>query len=85
MVDETALISRSSDQILFFKRVYDKVTKTTQWENYHTLDKMGNIFFIPGNIRFQVTTSTHIYFYLIDFESYLPTLENVMFNFMNCN
>ena len=26
-----------------------------------------------------------IYFYLIDFENFMPKLENVMYNFMNCN
>lgn len=45
----------------------------------------GDIFFIKGNVRFQITTDEKIYFYLIDKETLLPKLENVMFNFMNCS
>jgi len=32
-----------------------------------------------------VTTDDKIYFYLIDPDTFEPTLENVMFNFMGCN
>ena len=53
--------------------------------NYHTIEEGGNIFFIKGNKRIQVVTDTKIFFYLIDFETWLPTLENVMNNFMNCS
>ena len=51
MVDETALIARSSDKILFFKLIYDEVTKSEQWVNYASLDHPGEIFFINGNKR----------------------------------
>ena len=36
------------------------------------------IFYIKGNIRIQITTDEFIYFYLIDKETLMPTLENVM-------
>ena len=49
MIDETALISRSSDQTLFFKLVYDEVTKEDNWVNYFTLPVSGQIYFIKGN------------------------------------
>ena len=32
-----------------------------------------------------MVTDTKIFFYLIDFETWMPTLENVMDNFMNCS
>ena len=32
-----------------------------------------------------MTTDEKIFFYLIDPETFVPTLENVMYNFMNCN
>ena len=52
MIDETALIASSSDQILFFKLEFDEVTKETNWINYHTIPDAGQIFFIKGNQRF---------------------------------
>ena len=42
----------------------------------------GQIYFIKGNIRIQVTTDDKIYFFLIDKETFMPKLENVMYNFM---
>lgn len=77
-----ALIVRSSSSILFFK----KDAETNAWTQYHKIPKMrGNIFFIKGNIRFQITTDDKVYFYLINKETLLPQLENVMYNFMNCS
>jgi hypothetical protein len=43
------------------------------------------IYFIKGNKRIQVTTDEKVYFYLIDPVTFEPTLENVMFNYMNCS
>ena len=45
----------------------------------------GQIYFIRGNIRIQITTEEKIYFYIIDKETFLPKLENVMYNFINCS
>jgi len=52
---------------------------------YHTLDANGFIYYIKGNSRIQITTDTHVYFYIIDKETFMPELENVMQNFMNCS
>jgi len=84
----SALITRSSSSILFFKinKIEDEKTIVRKWEKYHQFDNMrGQIYFIKGNIRIQVTTDDKIYFFLIDPETYIPKLENVMFNFMQCS
>ena len=79
---DQALVTRSSSSILFFK--IDE--ETGDWKRYHTLPKTrGQIYFIKGNIRIQVTTDEKIYFYLIDKETFMPTLENCMNNFMQCS
>jgi hypothetical protein len=79
---DTALIARSSNSILFFK--VDEETKL--WKQYHKIDKIrGNIFFIRGNVRFQIIGDDKIYFYIVDQETLMPELENVMNNFMNCS
>jgi hypothetical protein len=70
---------------VFFKRELDQITKRNVWKQYHQLDKKGFIYFIKGNVRIQVTMDEKIYFYLIDPVTLMPNLENVMFNFMNCN
>ena len=82
LIDDTVLITRCSCQVLFFKLRTCEDTKKKAWCNYHTLDHEGFISFAKGNQRIQVTTYKYIYFYLMDFETYEPTLENVMFNFM---
>lgn len=45
----------------------------------------GQLYFIKGNIRIQVTTDDRIFFYMIDQKTFIPTLENVMFNFMSAS
>ena len=57
----------------------------TIWRQYHNIKARGSIYYIKGNIRIQVTTDELIYFYLIDKKSYMPKLENVMYNFMGCS
>ena len=53
---------------------------------YHNIPKTrGTIYFIKGNVRFQITTDEKIYFYLIDKVTFMPILENVMYNFMQCS
>jgi hypothetical protein len=44
----------------------------------------GNIFFCRGNVRIQVVTDEKIYFVLIDKDTFMPTIENVMYNYMGC-
>ena len=95
LVFDHALVVRSSNSILFFKKIEGR------WTEYHKLDNMrGTIFFMhfrvqvasetniygrSGNIRIQITTEEKIYFYLINQRTLMPELENVMFNFMKCS
>ena len=85
LIYEEALVVRSSSQVLFFKVTYDPLIDEKKWVLYHQIDFGGFIYYIKGNIRIQITTDTQIYFYIIDRESLMPKLENVMNNFMNCS
>lgn len=82
LIYDQALVTQSSGSIKFFK--IDK--ETGLWTQYHQLDKMrGQLFFMKGNKRIQITTDDKIYFYLISNETLMPELENVMFNFMGAS
>jgi hypothetical protein len=84
MLFEQALVSRSSNFILFFKKSY-KEKERGEWKEYYRIEKMrGQIYFIRGNVRIQITTEDKIYFYMIHQETLMPSLDNVMFNFMKC-
>lgn len=85
LVNETALVTRSSSQILFFRQVVDEFTGERKWLNYHTIDEGGNLFYIKGNKRVQIITDEKIYFYTVDLKTYEVVLENQMNNFMNCS
>ena len=85
LINETALVARSSSQILFFRLVIDEFTGQKEWRDYQTIEEGGNIFYIKGNKRIQIVTDTKIFFYLIDMETYEVKVENVMNNFMNCS
>ena len=79
---EEALVVRSSNSMIFFK----KDPETLKWIEYHKIDDMrGTIYFIKGNIRIQITTESKVYFYIINKKTFMPELENVMMNFMNCS
>lgn len=79
---DKALVVRSSSSVLFFKEHHE----TGLWTEYYRLNEMrGQIFYIKGNVRIQVTTPELIYFYLIDKLTLMPKLENVMKNFMDCS
>lgn len=75
---DKAIVARSSSKIIFFRKVEveDSVTreKEIQWQQYHTLDRRGFLYFIKGNTRIQVTTDHFIYFYFIDPETLIPKL-----------
>jgi hypothetical protein len=45
----------------------------------------GQVYFIRGNVRIQIVTDEKVYFYMIDKETFMPTLENVMYNYMSCS
>lgn len=85
LVYNSALIARSSSDILFFKTVIDEDTEEKVWRQYKVIEKRGFIYYIKGNIRIQITTDDKIYFYLINKETLMPNLENVMYNYMGCN
>ena len=85
LVYNKALIARSSSDILFFKLVYDENAERDKWKQYDIIHARGFIYYIKGNVRIQVTTDEKIYFYLIDPETLKPQLDNVMYNYMNCN
>lgn len=85
LVYDQAVIIRSSTKILFFKQVFNKIMEVKEWVQYHEMSVRGMIYHIKGNIRIQVTTPEYIYFYIIDKETFMPDLENVMKNYMGCN
>jgi hypothetical protein len=85
LINETVLVARSSSQILFFKLELDEFTGESEWVNYYTIEKGGNIYFVKGNKRIQIVTDEKIYFYIMDLETFEVKLENVMNNFMNCS
>ena len=72
------LVVRSSESILFFKQERDSLTNTFHWDEYHSIKVRAFIYYIKGNIRIQVTTDDLVYFYIIDKETFMPHLENVM-------
>ena len=77
LIFNTALIARSSSDILFFKIEKDDEGKR-EWKQYKMLEVRGFIYYIKGNVRIQITTDENIYFYLIDKKTFMPILENVM-------
>ena len=85
LIYDSALIARSSSDILFFKIEKDEEEGTRSWKQYKILNVRGFIYYIKGNVRIQITTDDKIYFYLIDKDTFEPIFENVMSNYMNCN
>lgn len=86
LINNKALIARSSSKVLFFKIFKDEDNpEIREWKQYNELEVRGFIYFIKGNKRIQITTDDLIFFYLIDPETFEPELENVMYNFMGCN
>ena len=43
------------------------------------------IYYTKGNVRIQITTESHIYFYIFDKKTLEATLENVMINYTKCS
>ena len=88
LFNNKALIARSSSKVVFF-RIFEEEDENRnivrKWKQYNEINARGFIYFIKGNKRIQVTTDDKIYFYLMDPETFEPTLENVMANFMACN
>jgi hypothetical protein len=55
-------------------------TKEYEWQVFKSIKIRGAVYYIKDTNRLQVTTNDFIYFYLIDLETYEPSLENVMYN-----
>ena len=85
LVNEKVLITRSSSQILLFKQVRNEDTQIKEWKCYRTLNHRGFIFFNKGNRRIQITTDKKIFIYLMDLQTMVLSLENVIDNFINCS
>lgn len=84
LYENRMLIARSSSLILFLRREKDDDSNELIWVQYHLLDARGFIYTIRGNIRLQIITDDHIYFYLLNAEDGIPVIENVMNNYMMC-
>ena len=61
------------------------MTEELKWHLIHSIKIRGSIYYIKDTDRFQVTTEDYVYFYLVDLETFEPTLENVMNNYMGCS
>lgn len=51
LINNKALIARSSSRILFFKIIQNEETLEKKWTHFHTLKIRGFIYFIKGNVR----------------------------------
>ena len=79
---DRALVTRSSNTIRFFK-VDEEIG---EWVEYQRLENMrGMIYYTMGNVRIQVTTDSHIYFYIVCKNTLRVKLENVMANYTKCS
>lgn len=85
LVYNSALITRSSNEVLFFKIEWNDVDLRREWIHYNTIAVRGFIYYIKGNVRIQVTTDEKIFFYSINEETLEPALQNVMYNYMGCS
>ena len=71
LVDNRALVVKSSSKVLFMKLIKDEFTGNRNWTIYKEEDLRGVIYFIKGNIRVNITTDKKIFFFKFD----LKTLE----------
>lgn len=85
LIDGNCLVTQSSSKLMFYTQKEDKMTKLFNWKCYKTIKIRGAIYYIKDTNRMQVTTNEYIYFYMIDLDTYEPSLENVMYNYMSCN
>ena len=51
LINNKALVTASSGQVLFFKIKTDLFTGDSYWDLYKTIHKRGTIYFIKGNKR----------------------------------
>lgn len=76
LIKDRVLITRSSSSILLFKLQDDG-----SWTEHYRFNKLrGQVYYIKGTLRFQICSDQKIYFVILDKETLLPRVENVMFN-----
>jgi len=51
LIYNSALVARSSSDILFFKIVVDEDTEQKKWKQYNVINARGFIYYIKGNVR----------------------------------
>ena len=78
------LVIQSSSKIMFLLQKEDIISKKLTWQAFKTIRIRGSIYFMKGTCQMQVTTNDHVYFYNIDSDTFEPTIENVMINYMTC-
>ena len=61
------------------------MTKEVKWTEFHSISCRASIYYIKDTDRFQLTTLEYVYFYRINNDDYVPYLENVMKNYMECS
>ena len=60
LVYNTALMARSSSDILMFKIEKDEETGVRHWILYNSIESRGSISYIKGNVRIQVVNDEKI-------------------------
>ena len=85
MYGEQVMVVRCSHEILFFNyRAADR-NKGRKWVLYHRTDSAGFIYGSRRRPEFSVIEDNFIYYYVLDKETFMPTLNNVMINFLQCS
>jgi len=68
------LITRSSQQILFFRRMYDKKENIKTWQQYHSFQSKGLVSGNQSTGTFQIIEDQYIKFYEINEKDWIPKL-----------
>jgi hypothetical protein len=84
LVFNQLLVARTSSNVTIYKYEQNDETKEWEWNIQEVLEIRGFVYFIKGNVRFQISTEEKIYFYIVDKNTLEISLDNVMFNYMNC-
>ena len=84
LVFNQLLVARTSSNVTIYKYEQNDETKEWEWNIHEILEIRGFVYFIKGNVRFQISTEEKIYFYIVDKNTLEISLDNVMFNYMNC-
>ena len=85
LIYNKALCAGTSDCTNFYKLEWDEIAEKRLWKCYKTLNVAGSAYYTKGNIRIQIVQQEKIFFYLVDRDTLMPELENVMYNYMQCS